>query len=77
MRASKTTIQGVLPPAKVIAEELGESRRVDKETGLAPKAEVHVKGMSSVSPEACIFHTSSAKFSLMFRLPAPFVAKGA
>ena len=37
MRAPQTVIQWVLPPAVVIAEDLGDARsKVNKETGLGP-----------------------------------------
>ena len=54
--------------------------KVNKEMGLAPEAEMHMKGRDSVSPEACIFPYSECKIpylgtrSLMFSLPASFVA---
>ena len=36
MRAPKTAIQQMLPPPTVIAEELGDCKKVNKETALAP-----------------------------------------
>ena len=50
MRAPKTVIQKMLPTCTVSAEVRGEC--INKKTGYA---EVHKKGMNSVSPEACIF----------------------
>ena len=43
----------------VIAEGLGDARsKVKKEAGWSQRAEVCVKAMNSVSPEACIYpHT--------------------
>ena len=35
---------------------------MNKETGLAQIAEVHMKGMKLVSPETCIFTYIDAKF---------------
>ena len=51
MRAPKTGIQGMPPPLMLIAEELSECKKQD----WLQIAEVHMKGMNSVSPEACIF----------------------
>jgi len=47
-------------PRKVTAEELGRykqqpSAKVNEEENLPQIAEVHMKEMNSVSPEACIF----------------------
>ena len=54
MRAPKTVIQRMMPPPNVIAAELGQCK---KKEDWPQRAEVHMKGMDSVSPEACIFHT--------------------
>ena len=47
----------MLPPPKVIAEELGECKKQDGHGNrIWPQAaEVHMKEMNSVSPEAYIF----------------------
>jgi len=40
----------------VMAEELGECKKQDEQgSSPAQTAEVHMKGMNSVSSEACIF----------------------
>ena len=59
----------MLPALEVTAEELGECKKKLKETAIPPseqgnqiwpnRAEVHMKGMNSVSQEACIFSYTS------------------
>ena len=59
----------MLPALKVTAEELGECKKKLKETATPPseqgnqtwpnRAEVHMKGMNSVSQEVCIFSYTS------------------
>ena len=59
----------MLPALKVTAEELGECKKKLKETATPPseqgnqiwpnRAEVNMKGMNSVSQEACIFSYTS------------------
>ena len=59
----------MLPALEVTAEELGECKKKLKETAIPPseqgnqiwpnRAEVYMKGMNSVSQEACIFSYTS------------------
>ena len=53
IRAPQTEIQQMLP-TPMIAEALGECKK-QGEQDCPQIAEVHMKGMNSVSPEACIF----------------------
>ena len=81
MRAPKTAIQWMLPPPQWCwgAGEMQEARGTRKQDW-AQIAEEPMQGMDSVSLEACIFpHTECwipqlDTWSLMFRMPAPFVA---
>ena len=65
MRAPQAGIPQMPPPLRVIAEDLGKARsshlHIHHPLGGARKqewpqrAEVHMKGKNSQSPEACIF----------------------
>ena len=55
-KAPNTVIQRILPSPTVTAEELGDARsKVKRKREWAQTAEVHTKGMNSVSQEVCIF----------------------
>ena len=57
MRVPQTAIHQMLPHPTVNAEDLGERKKQSEQGNrIGPqKAEVHMKGMNSVSSEAFIF----------------------